>query len=92
MLDANGNGKTDLLLAGNNYTAEVETPRNDASIGVVLLGDDLGNFEALDATYSGLFISGDVRAMKILGGTSTKIVVARNNDVPQVIQFKKNKK
>lgn len=92
MLDANGNGKTDLLLAGNNYTAEVETPRNDASIGVVLLGDDLGNFKALDATFSGLFISGDVRAMKILGGTSPKIVVARNNDVPQVIQFKKYKK
>ena len=37
--DFNQDGNLDILVAGNLYTAEVETPRNDAGIGLVLLGD-----------------------------------------------------
>ena len=46
----------DLLVAGNMYGSEVETPRNDASIGLVLIGDGQGGFQALSAGQTGLKI------------------------------------
>ncbi|MEM1322798.1 MAG: FG-GAP-like repeat-containing protein [Bacteroidota bacterium] len=51
----------DILLAGNLYEAEVETPRNDASIGLLLKGDGSGNFTAIPAFDSGLQILGEVK-------------------------------
>jgi len=43
--DFNTDGHLDILLAGNLYHAEVETARNDAGYGLLLLGDGKGNFE-----------------------------------------------
>ena len=42
--DFNRDGNKDILLGGNLFSSEVETPRNDASIGLFLTGDikDIG--------------------------------------------------
>ena len=45
--DYNKDGNLDMVVAGNMYASEVETPRNDASYGVFLAGDGKGNFETL---------------------------------------------
>ncbi len=86
VLDANGDGAKDLLLAGNMYGSEVETPRNDASYGVLLQGDGKGSFFALPAYKSGLYIEGEIRQMDqlVLNGIST-FVLATNNDSLQVL-------
>ena len=42
--DYNKDGHLDILIAGNLYTAEIETPRNDGGIGLLLYGDSKGNF------------------------------------------------
>ena len=51
--DLNNDGNLDILCAGNLYGSEVETPRNDASFGHVLLGNGNGEFEILPASKSG---------------------------------------
>lgn len=45
VLDINSDGNLDIVVAGNLYEAEVETPRGDAGNGLVLLGDGTGSFE-----------------------------------------------
>ena len=42
--DFNQDNHLDMVIAGNLYVSEVETPRNDASIGLLLAGDGQGNF------------------------------------------------
>ena len=38
--DYDQDGHADLLVAGNLYTSEIETPRNDAGMGLLLRGMD----------------------------------------------------
>jgi hypothetical protein len=59
--DFDSDGNLDVVLAGNLYNAEVETPRGDASFGLYLQGDGAGNFEVKTMMESGLKIVGDVR-------------------------------
>jgi len=61
--DFDSDGHLDLLVAGNLYDSEVETPRNDASIGLLLRGDGKGDFEAVPSSESGVQIIGEVRCL-----------------------------
>ena len=64
--DFNADGNADAVLSGNLYQSEVETPRNDASYGVLLLGNGKGKFMSLFPYESGLFVKGDVKQAAIL--------------------------
>ncbi|MCH9660820.1 MAG: VCBS repeat-containing protein, partial [Bacteroidetes bacterium] len=80
--DYNQDGYEDLLLAGNLYTSEVETPRNDAGYGELLIGDGAGNFIPQPPSETGLMIRGEVREaqeVKLSNGT-TILLFGRNND------------
>ena len=59
--DIDHDGFLDLVLAGNLFGSEAETPRNDASIGLFLKGDGRGNFSPVPAFESGLYMGGDVK-------------------------------
>ncbi|MEZ4884311.1 MAG: VCBS repeat-containing protein [Chitinophagales bacterium] len=59
--DLNEDGFDDVIVAGNLYQSEVETPRNDASYGLVLLNDTKGFFKVLPPFESGLYLKGDVK-------------------------------
>ena len=88
--DINMDGQLDLILAGNLYGLEPETPRNDASIGLFLKGDGKGNFEPVPAIKSGLFIDGDVRKLNLIHLGKNKnsgIIVAKNNSLMQLIKI-----
>ncbi len=61
--DYNGDDLTDFIVAGNLYGAEVETPRNDASIGLVLEGLPTGGFRVIPPIESGLMVKGEVKAI-----------------------------
>jgi len=87
--DLNGDGNLDALLIGNLYVSEIETTRNDAGIGLVLLGDGKNNFKPLTNQESGFFARGDAKKVKVIHVDNKKIVlVANNNDFLQV--FMKN--
>ena len=79
--DFDSDKNLDVLIAGNLYQSEVETPRNDAGYGLLLKGDGKGNFMALGHEKSGVYIKGDVKAMIPIKVNNTRsVIVGRNND------------
>jgi hypothetical protein len=86
--DFDGDGRTDLILAGNFYGVTPVQGRYDASYGLLLHGDGRGGFAAVDMERSGLAIDGQVRRMAVLKRANGErvILVARNNDRLQVIR------
>lgn len=86
--DVNSDGQEDLILFGNQYESEVETPRNDAGYGLCLLGDGHGKFSALMPFDSGLLVKGEVRNVQLLKvAQSTALIVARNEEAIQIIRI-----
>jgi enediyne biosynthesis protein E4 len=89
--DVDGDRKLDIILAGNEYQAEVMTGMYDASYGLLLKGDGKGTFKAISPLQSGLIIDGDVKDMKIINTASKQrlLLVAVNNDKMKVFRLKK---
>jgi|TARA_B110000908_G_scaffold172105_1_gene237691 hypothetical protein len=59
-IDYNGDEFIDLLVVGNLYQAEVETPRSDSGLGLVLIGSSQG-FQTIPPEQSGLLLRGDIK-------------------------------
>ncbi|MEM8969606.1 MAG: VCBS repeat-containing protein, partial [Bacteroidota bacterium] len=59
-LPTNSSSNQQFIIAGNLYTSEVETPRNDASYGLVLQSDTAG-FTSLAPSRTGLYVRGEVK-------------------------------
>ena len=86
--DYNADGHKDLLISGNLYTSEIETPRNDASTGLFLKGDGKGDFKPVSINESGFFAPNDAKEMKVIKvGNKEVILVANNNDFMQAIEW-----
>ncbi|TMU56522.1 VCBS repeat-containing protein [Flagellimonas algicola] len=73
-------GNLDVILAGNLYTSEVETPRNDASFGSFLKGNGQGDFQAFYPHQSGLYMDGDVKGIVKINIKGEQFLVIANND------------
>ena len=73
---------TAFIVAGNLYGSEVETPRNDASIGLVLQSDSKGEIKVVPPAESTLMIKGEVKALRKIKLASGKdaFLFAINND------------
>ncbi len=84
--DLDNDGTKDLLLAGNEYQAEVITGRYDASYGCFLRGNANKTFTSIPAAQSGLILDGDVKDMSLVNLSNGKkiLVVAVNNDAMRV--------
>jgi len=82
--DLNADGHVDLIMAGNRYGSEVETPRYDAGWGTVLLGDGQGGFKALAPKESGFYAGGNLHGLidVYLSERSTLLIVAAVNNAP----------
>ncbi|SDL33443.1 VCBS repeat-containing protein [Kriegella aquimaris] len=85
--DYDNDGNKDLLISGNLYPSEIETPRNDASIGLFLKGSGKGDFAPTSVNESGFNAPNDVRDMKMIKvGKKEVILVANNNGNIQAIE------
>jgi hypothetical protein len=79
--DFDGDGNQDMLLAGNLYGSEVETPRNDASYGLYVKGGNENSMEVVPMTESGIAMKGEVKHLNVLGGAkNSKIVLSVKNE------------
>lgn len=86
-MDINRDGNLDLLLAGNDYSTEVETGRNDAGIGLLLFGNGKGDFKPVPVTESGFYVPGDVKCLESISIKGNRCFIAgKNKDKIQVIK------
>ncbi|CAM4310212.1 VCBS repeat-containing protein [Zobellia nedashkovskayae] len=88
----NGDQFPDMLIGGNLYEAEVETPRNDSGIGLVLVGGVKNDFELLDMNESGLYAPGEIKDIKSINiGDQKKpaFIFSVNNDSLLLIEQRK---
>ena len=76
--DLNQDKNIDIIIAGNNYDTEVETPRYDAGRGLVLIGNGSGEFVPLSVAESGLYLSKNVKDIKLT--KSGSLIVFNNNE------------
>ena len=88
-MDLNDDGVLDLVTVGNLFDVEVETTRYDAGMGLVLLGNGDGTFNALPSGESGFRVKKDSRQMAIVEtATGKKLVVVNNNDQPSFFNIR----
>lgn len=91
--DFNKDKTKDILLLGNLYGSEVETPRNDASYGTLLLGYGSNKYKLIDNHKANLWASGDIKdAAFITIGTSKAILIVRNDDKLSIIKINSSAK
>ena len=87
--DLNGDGKEDLILAGNIYETEVETPRLDAISGTVLLSGSGGIYQVMPHIQSGLYLKGNLKSLLAFENQGNQWILAgRNDDAPLLYQIK----
>ena len=85
--DIDGDGMTDLLLAGNFDGVEPELGRMSASEGLLLRGGAKGTFTAVRPRESGFRVPGQSRDVQRLRTASGVLyLVARNNDRPLIFR------
>lgn len=89
--DITGDGKPDILLAGNDYGTDAQSGRYDAAQGLFL--ENLGElrFKVWYPGESGFVLPGNVRRILPLNRPHGEqaLLVARNNDQMQVLRIRK---
>lgn len=91
--DYDGDGNLDILVSGNFHHAEIETPRADASVGLLMLGNGSGDFKPVDTNESGFFANEDAKALAFLqtGPLQLNAVVINNNAPAQYFEINTEK-
>jgi hypothetical protein len=85
--DVDGDGKPDLLMAGNFDGVQPELGKMSAGFGVYLRGDGKGKFTAVRALESGFVVPGQARDIQRVRTRKGVIyIVSRNNDRPLVFR------
>ena len=87
--DFNLDNQLDLLIAGNLFHMEVETPRIDAGNGLLLLNKGDFEFEAINSSQSGFYTPMQVSAMEIIKMGNDRMILVANNDTKMQL-FKLN--
>lgn len=88
VVNANGDDKPDIFLAGNYYNNNIEMGYYDADYGTLLINRGGGNFSC--SGLNGMAIKGQVRRIKpVTVGRAAAFVLARNNDSLKLIRFGK---
>jgi enediyne biosynthesis protein E4 len=85
--DVDGDGKTDLLMAGNLDEVRLDIGAMHASYGLLLRGDGRGTFSPSQANESGFRVPGQARDIqRVRTRDGSLYVVTRNNDRPLVFR------
>jgi hypothetical protein len=89
--DVDGDGNLDLIVAGNLYGAEPNTPRADAGNGLWLRGDGHGHLTPVAARESGFLAPLNVSGLALIKTpTGHSLVVANTGDSLQVFAIRKH--
>ena len=90
--DVDGDGHLDLIVAGNLYDVEPNTPRVDAGNGLWLRGDGHGHFAPVSPRESGFLAPHNVAGLALLRTSAGHaVVVANTGDSLQLFSIGKRK-
>lgn len=88
--DVDGDGNLDLVIAGNLFDAEPNTPRADAGDGLWLKGDGKGHFTPVPPRESGFLAPLNVAGLASLQTPAGRLVlVANSGDSVQTFSIRK---
>ncbi|MBC8646967.1 MAG: VCBS repeat-containing protein, partial [Thermoanaerobaculia bacterium] len=88
--DVDGDRNLDLLVAGNLYDAEPNTPRADAGNGLWLRGDGKGHFAPIPPSESGFLAPLNVTGLALIKTTTgVGVLVANAGDSLQAFTIRK---
>ena len=65
-LDFNGDGFEDLILVGNIFHTEPDTPRLDNPFGLLLISNQNDNYEVLGPESTGFYLNGDAKSVRLV--------------------------
>ena len=89
--DVDGDGRLDLLVAGNLYDSEPNTPRADAGNGLWLRGDGRGHFAPVPLGESGFLAPLNVSGLALVKTIAGKaVLVANTGDSLQAFSIRKH--
>ena len=78
-MDVDGDGNLDLVVAGNLWDMEPNTPRLDAGNGLWLKGDGKGHFTPVPPVESGFLAPGHVTGVALVKTPAGNAVLVANN-------------
>jgi hypothetical protein len=89
--DVDGDGNLDLIVAGNLYEAEPNTPRADAGNGLWLRGDGHGHFAPVSPRESGFLAPLNVAGLALIKTpTGNAVLIANTGDSLQAFAIRKH--
>jgi len=81
IIDVNKDGYEDIVIVGNIYNTEVETPRLDNPYALILVSDTQKNYKVLSPNKTGLYIDGNAKSVATIKSNDTyQIIITCNND------------
>jgi hypothetical protein len=88
ILDYNNDGYEDLVVVGNIYNTEVETPRLDNPFGLILVSNKKDGYTIVEPKASGFYLNGNAKSVEtIVMNNKTYIIVANNNGSTEVFDY-----
>ncbi|MFS4445088.1 VCBS repeat-containing protein [Maribacter sp. 2307UL18-2] len=79
-IDIDHDGFEDVILGGNIYETEVETPRLDAFSGLVLISNGKDGYHAVSQKESGLSMNGNIKDLMVLSTQESTMLMASQNN------------
>jgi len=88
ILDYNIDGYEDLVLVGNIYNTEVETPRLDNPFGLILISNTKDGYDIVAPKDSCFYLNGNAKSVETIAmNGKTYIILAHNNSTTEVFEY-----